>query len=185
MRIRTITTVLLAMLVSVFTAGAASAQDANYPPSPGGTEGTFVVSCEKSQVSGGDTQRCTATGANAGEQLDGAASGSTAFGVGVTAAIQAQGATFYSETKTADANGAATWAFTIPSDIDGATVTFTVTREDGTTTAADAFVVDNSLPVTGGQFTVGMALAAAVLLLGAALVLVSRRKTREFEVMAG
>jgi LPXTG-motif cell wall-anchored protein len=163
--IRTASSVLMALLLSVLVAGAALAQDSNYPP---GTPADSSV--EKSAVSDGDLQRITASGLEAGSDA--------------TLTVEVLGV---SMTQEVGDDGSTTFEFEIPEGTEDGTYTYEITGTDADGNAAvlaGSFEVDGSLPVTGADLTVGTGLAILALALGATLVLVSRKKTREFEVEA-
>ena len=156
--IRTATIALVALAVALLGATAGSAAEP-YPP------GASAV-LNKSAVAPGDNVTCSAAGFQAGTTVTGTLVGSN-FSL--------------TETATADASGNATVTFALPSDAANgdAECTLSGTDESGsfTRTAVAGITIDNTLPITGGEFTRGGALAAGIIILGAALVLIARRKS--------
>lgn len=158
--IRTAVVVIAALAVTLLGVTMGSAQEP-YPP------GASAV-LNKSAVAPGDTITCAASGFEAGAT--------------VTATLSGEGFTDVTKTATADASGNVTVTFEVPETaVHGSTATCTLTGTDASgdfdRTAVAGFTIDNTLPVTGGEFTRGGALAAGVIILGAAMVLIARRKS--------
>ena len=153
----TIRTATVALAVALLGATAGWAAEP-YPPGA-----TAVLN--KSAIAPGDDVTCTAGGFLAGTTV-------TATLVGSNLNL--------STTVTADANGNATATFTLPSDAANGDAECTLSGTDAsgdfTRTAVAGLVIDNALPITGGEFTRGGALAAGIIILGAAMVLIARRK---------
>jgi LPXTG-motif cell wall-anchored protein len=172
---------LIAMLTGVMTlllAGTALAQEDNPPYPPPASED---LTCTPSNPEPGDEVVCTAGG----------------FQEGSTARWQAncggQGNQFRG-TDEVNEDGFTQFEFTLNDNARGAcSIQVRGIGADGRPlTMSETLPVDTGGPGrdgrgvadTGGEFTVGMALAAGVLVLGSALVLVSRRKVNQFEVEA-
>lgn len=157
--IRTAVVVIAALAVTLLGVTMGSAQEP-YPP------GASAV-LNKSAVAPGDDIVCSAAGFEAGAT--------------VTATLSGEGFADVTQTVTADAAGTATTTFEVPeAAVDGSTAVCTLVGTDASgdfdRTAVASFTIDAALPVTGGEFTRGGALAAGVIVLGAAMVLIARRK---------
>lgn len=156
--LRTAIVAMVALAVALLGATAGSAAEP-YPP------GASAV-LNKSAVAPGDNVTCSAGGFQAGTTVTGTLVGSN-FSLTATA--------------TADANGNATATFKIPADAANGAAECTLSGTDAsgsfTRTAVAGITIDNTLPVTGGEFTRGGAIAAGIIILGAAMVLIARRKS--------
>lgn len=156
--LRTAVIALVALAVALLGATAGSAAEP-YPP------GASAV-LNKSAVAPGDNVTCSAAGFQAGATVTATLTGTN---INLSASV------------TADASGNATATFKLPADAGNgaAECTLAGTDESGsfTRTAVAGLTIDNTLPVTGGEFTRGGAIAAGIIILGAAMVLIARRKT--------
>lgn len=169
--------VVLSLVATFSLAGAALAQYA-----PGGG-----ITCDSSTVLAGEAFECSASGFLANTDVSVTASGSTTDGTPWT----------YETTVEADASGVATATIQTPDDATGSTtVTFAGLDEQGDARvlsnatavtvaqpAADGGTVDGApdddLPATGSDTTGGVVAMAALITVGAALLLVTRRRTRD------
>lgn len=168
--------VTIALVATFALAGAALAQYA-----PGGG-----ITCDSSTVLAGESFECAASGFLANTDVSVTASGSTTDGSPWT----------FETTVEADASGVASATIQTPDNATGSTtVTFAGLDEQGNARvlsnatavtviqpAADDGTVDGApddLPSTGSDTTGGVIAMAALITVGAALLLVTRRRTRE------
>lgn len=157
---------LLAPLLLLLAGVPALAQTEGYPPS-----GPAGAGCSQS----GSSVTCAT------------AAGVFPAGASVEVTVECVGTL----TTTADEDGRAVVTFNVPSNCQGSPLD--VVFSDGTTTASTSVTANGGtagpsgddadaaagLPATGGDFTVGMAIAVGALLLGAGLLLYTRRRGDE------
>lgn len=185
---------LASLLFSMLLGGVASAQ---YAPGAG-------IQCNTSVVSAGSSFTCTAPGFKVSSTVTVTATGSTTDSAARSAS--AAGQWDFQTTVTADSEGVASAVIQVPDNATGpASVTFsgvgaddqprvlantaavTVTQApagddadpapDADDAAADDAAADDALSSTGGDFTTGIVVVAALLAVGTALVVAARRRS--------
>lgn len=164
----------LSLVATFMFAGAAFAQYA-----PGGG-----IDCDSSTVTPGDAFTCSAGGFLAGSDVS----------VTATGATTERDAWTFETTATADQSGVASATIQTPADATGSTtVTFAGLDAEGNarvlsnatavTVVQPAAAGDGDgtadLPATGSDMTGGIIAMTALVTVGAALLLVTRRRTRE------
>ncbi len=199
-RIRHVAVAAVLVFLVALVAGPAFAQQnencvTTYPPG----QQTCDIATSDSNPGPGDSFTITAepfdpgTGANGTLTQDqGTALAPMAFDGAILA--QAGAVVLDTDATTVDSNGVATFTFTVPENaepgpatvtasgtLNGAPVTYTATITIAGEAAGSGQAGDDGLPTTGGEFTVGAALAAIALLGGAALVVASRRRSDDVE----
>lgn len=203
-RVRTVTLVSALAFLLAMVAGVASAQEdetcvTTYPPG----EQTCDVAVDDSSPEPGSTLVISATPFDPGTSAEGSvtsggtAMGALAFDGAILAAPLAQaGTVIATDTATVDGSETATFEFEIPEDappgeatvtasgvFNGAPATYVTTVTiAGEGAGDDGSVGEEGLATTGGEFTVGAALAVIALLGGAALVVAARRRSGDPEV---
>lgn len=174
----------LLTLVLMLTVTPLAFGQAGPPPYPPGAQ---AAECAREQVPPGGTQNCRASGFAPGSEVSVEARGNRSGG---------QAGWVYSTSVTADADGNATVSIPIPEDAEGpAEVTFTGFDDEGNVVrvASAGFIVNPALArgqgegrnqapglaASGSDFTTGAAIALVVLLLGAGMLVKTRRSNGE------
>jgi LPXTG-motif cell wall-anchored protein len=161
--IRTVFTLAAAMLATMALGiGAATAQEV-YPPAEG-----FSVDCTAAGEAGASVS-CSIVGAQPGETLQ------------VTATVESDGTVVYSATLTADAQGEASFRFTVPTRYRGETITVQVVGAESGTVSDEVQVAapgrtGRSLPHTGANQDTTLLAGLGVVLLAGGLTALRRRK---------